>query len=330
MSKMKKLPLVLMLFSVPMYSQMLFTTIRSTPIYSHGELLPLVTDATHNINVISRVMAPIRKRYLRVFVGVRNTSTTGNLDFEPSGITLLDRGGNSTHPMDAVEVRDMAKGTARRTALGVVGAMMLLDFNNSMANAHNQNMRLYQQMRTDDMSDAAFQKIGDDFVTIQKSNLLRSTVFPGEKLEGFVYFDLGKNGAISKANLDYVLSVPLGEQIYKMDFTDAPYPATSQPANQEPPAFVAQPIVAPVATTVPTQGAITIVQITSQPVGADIELDGKFAGDTPSEIEVPAGDHTVRLTKDGFTLWEKKIHTTGGNVTINAGMKSPYKTYREQ
>jgi len=70
----------------------------------------------------------------------------------------------------------------------------------------------------------------------------------------------------------------------------------------------------------------TILQITSVPAKADIEIDGNFVGDTPSQLELSAGDHIVRLTKNGYAAWEKKLHTTAGLISINAEMESQAKT----
>lgn len=58
------------------------------------------------------------------------------------------------------------------------------------------------------------------------------------------------------------------------------------------------------------------VVIASSPSGSDIEIDGKFVGSTPSLVKVSAGDHTVRLTKDGYTAWERTLTTMAGDVRI--------------
>jgi hypothetical protein len=72
----------------------------------------------------------------------------------------------------------------------------------------------------------------------------------------------------------------------------------------------------------------TILQLTSEPgPGADIEVDGNFVGQTPSRLELVNGDHTIRLTMNGFAPWERKLHAAGGNVTIDAQMSMP-RVYR--
>jgi PEGA domain len=94
------------------------------------------------------------------------------------------------------------------------------------------------------------------------------------------------------------------------------------------PASVASASVVPaaVAAAVPAQKS-SVVQITSEPDGADIEVDGNFVGSTPSQVELPPGDYSLRVTKNGYVPWEKKLHTIGGNVTINAEMGSQPMVY---
>ena len=55
------------------------------------------------------------------------------------------------------------------------------------------------------------------------------------------------------------------------------------------------------------------LSVTSTPDGADIEMDGSFVGNTPSDIDVPAGEHTVTVKKAGFQQWEKKLKVSGGS-----------------
>jgi hypothetical protein len=55
------------------------------------------------------------------------------------------------------------------------------------------------------------------------------------------------------------------------------------------------------------------LQIDSTPPGADIEVDGSFVGNTPSELQVAEGDHTVVVKKSGFKSWERKIKSSAGS-----------------
>lgn len=52
---------------------------------------------------------------------------------------------------------------------------------------------------------------------------------------------------------------------------------------------------------------VSVVTITSNPTGAEIELDGKFLGNTPAEVPLTAREWTIRITKAGFQPWERKL-----------------------
>jgi hypothetical protein len=72
---------------------------------------------------------------------------------------------------------------------------------------------------------------------------------------------------------------------------------------------------------VSTSGALTVVNVLSSPSSADVEVDGKFVGNTPSSVSLPAGDHTVRITKKGYKTWERKLAVSGGTSNINAELE---------
>jgi hypothetical protein len=64
------------------------------------------------------------------------------------------------------------------------------------------------------------------------------------------------------------------------------------------------------------------IAVSSTPANADISVDGSFIGNTPSEIDVTPGDHTLTISKSGFKTWERKFKATGGSVNINAELES--------
>jgi hypothetical protein len=64
------------------------------------------------------------------------------------------------------------------------------------------------------------------------------------------------------------------------------------------------------------------LEVTSNPSGADVELDGNFVGNTPSSIGVSTGDHTVSVKKSGYKLWERKIKVSSGRVNISAELEA--------
>jgi len=55
------------------------------------------------------------------------------------------------------------------------------------------------------------------------------------------------------------------------------------------------------------------LHLESDPSGADIVVDGSFVGNTPSDVEVTEGEHTVSVKKTGFKDWERKLKVSGGS-----------------
>ena len=66
----------------------------------------------------------------------------------------------------------------------------------------------------------------------------------------------------------------------------------------------------------------TGITIKSTPEGADIEVDGKFVGNTPSAIQLKTGEHKIAVKKNGFALWERTITVApGSSITIDATLE---------
>jgi hypothetical protein len=58
---------------------------------------------------------------------------------------------------------------------------------------------------------------------------------------------------------------------------------------------------------------------TSTPAGAEITLDDKYVGSTPSEIAVHTGDHLVVYSMPGFLPWKRELAVlSGSTLTVNA------------
>ncbi len=102
--------------------------------------------------------------------------------------------------------------------------------------------------------------------------------------------------ALRKVSLS---SIPLGPPV--------PRPAAPAPASAK---VVAAPPV------------FASIQISSNPAGAEITIDGNDAGNTPSLIKLRPGTHSIRITKDGYTPWERSIDTGAGEArTIAADLE---------
>src|ERR1035438_1703642 len=84
-------------------------------------------------------------------------------------------------------------------------------------------------------------------------------------------------------------------------------------------AAATQPTAAISAPAMPSVGKLSVVSV---PDGADIEIDGSFVGNTPSDVQVSEGDHSVSVKKAGFRNWERKLKVTAGSsVRLNADLE---------
>jgi hypothetical protein len=64
------------------------------------------------------------------------------------------------------------------------------------------------------------------------------------------------------------------------------------------------------------------VQLESTPPGADIQLDGSFVGNTPSDVQVGDGEHNIVVKKSGFKDWERKLKVNAGStIHLNAELE---------
>lgn len=69
----------------------------------------------------------------------------------------------------------------------------------------------------------------------------------------------------------------------------------------------------------PTTAKLSIVSV---PDGADIEVDSNFAGNTPSDLTVPGGEHVITVKKSGYKNWERKMKIAGGsNIRLNVELE---------
>jgi hypothetical protein len=58
---------------------------------------------------------------------------------------------------------------------------------------------------------------------------------------------------------------------------------------------------------------------TSTPPGAEIDLDGKYVGNTPSQIAVSTGTHVITFSMPGFGQWKRELSVLpGSELTVSA------------
>ena len=56
------------------------------------------------------------------------------------------------------------------------------------------------------------------------------------------------------------------------------------------------------------------MQFRSTPSGADITVDGRYVGNTPSEIGLSTGAHVVVLSMSGFAQWKRELTVEADSV----------------
>lgn len=92
---------------------------------------------------------------------------------------------------------------------------------------------------------------------------------------------------------------------------------------------------APVVTPVPAQPSaepavpgsvasenLATVVIKSNPDGAEISVNGKYVGSTPSTVRLASGDQAINIEKSGFKTWQRTMRVNpGGIITIDATLE---------
>jgi|SRR5262252_8695839 len=108
---------------------------------------------------------------------------------------------------------------------------------------------------------------------------------------------------------------PKGTEITAYVNGDIPLdPAKFQPKSPESGAGPSQ--------TSPQEAAVSSIEVKSTPDGADITVDDKFMGNTPSTLKLASGDHKIRVEKSGFKAWEKTLTVSvGETLSITATLE---------
>lgn len=58
---------------------------------------------------------------------------------------------------------------------------------------------------------------------------------------------------------------------------------------------------------------------TSAPTGAEVSVDGRFVGSTPSVLRLSVGSHAVEISLPGFAQWKRDLEVSkGSELTVNA------------
>ncbi|MGZ4789944.1 MAG: PEGA domain-containing protein [Terriglobales bacterium] len=62
------------------------------------------------------------------------------------------------------------------------------------------------------------------------------------------------------------------------------------------------------------------LSLTSEPSGAEVYIDGEFAGNTPSKLTLDAGKHTVKVTAKDYKDWSREMTVREGSEMTVAAM----------
>ncbi len=60
-----------------------------------------------------------------------------------------------------------------------------------------------------------------------------------------------------------------------------------------------------------------LINVSSTPAGADIEIDGSLDGRTPLTVVLSPGSHEIAIKKSGFIVWRKKFKLSSGHIDVN-------------
>lgn len=104
-----------------------------------------------------------------------------------------------------------------------------------------------------------------------------------------------------------------------------PAPASAPPAVNPlgaPTAAAAPPPAQTMQIPAPAEEELTTAVVKSDPTGADVTVDGKYMGSTPSTLRLAPGDHTILIEKSGHRGWQRTMTVNpGGIVTIDAALE---------
>jgi hypothetical protein len=101
------------------------------------------------------------------------------------------------------------------------------------------------------------------------------------------------------------ITIPKGTEITAYIDGDREFALATQPAEAA----------------VPQQNATQsgTVSFRSDPDAADITIDGKFVGTTPSSLQLAAGEHSIAIEKAHFSSWKRTMTIAAGS-SVNVGV----------
>ena len=75
------------------------------------------------------------------------------------------------------------------------------------------------------------------------------------------------------------------------------------------------------ATTASAAAALSQVAVDASVANCDIEVDGSFVGDTPSQLSLSPGKHEITVKKKGYVAWTRTVMVSGSGIHLNAELE---------
>ena len=92
----------------------------------------------------------------------------------------------------------------------------------------------------------------------------------------------------------------------------------SSSRSESSPSENATPVPAPARAAGSAQVAVKC-SFSSTPAGAEVTVDGRYVGSTPSVLSLATGTHAVVVTLSGFAEWKRQLEVSpGSELTVNA------------
>jgi hypothetical protein len=120
--------------------------------------------------------------------------------------------------------------------------------------------------------------------------------------------------------------VPLSVYYVNCDVDSPPVETASEstpaPAAASAASAPAPPVSAPKDAPTPRAAPKAVLDIWSEPAGAEVSVDGGYVGKTPYSLSVPPGEHVILLRKRDFGTWQRRLQVDVGEHRVG--------TYLEQ
>lgn len=171
-------------------------------------------------------------------------------------------------------------------------------------------------LRRDDKPKSLFVRVyNQQGRVISKYNL--GGFFSREKVLEYVFANiLGDTASPQKQKS---VAVPLSVYYVNCDVDSPPVEtAVETPPASGVSAASAAPVPAPKDAPMPKAVPKAVLDIWSQPAGADISLDGAYIGKTPYSLSVAPGEHMIGLHKQDFGTWQRRMQVDAGEHRIGA------------